>query len=213
MSSTDLIERLLRAGLAEDCESIARLSGAGIHAQVLRFSDSLRGARLDAIAQLPQAECLAFAKALAIYENTVGGLGSVTALQRVLPLLQDRNHAVLDWILSNTRSYWYYSHNAKSFAELEVIEAARAARRALNEQREREREATAKSHRAEKASANLFNAIRRGDSKAVEALLRQGARAEGVTPDGVPLAQYAENLGRPDIAVLLRHTEGNNSTA
>jgi hypothetical protein len=132
----------------------------------------------------------------------------VTALERVLPLIRDENHAILDWILSRTKSYWYYSSGARSYAELREIEAAQAERRAQNKKRETERERFAKERKAVQASANMFNAIRRGDAKAVEALLRQGATPQGVTPDGIPLVRYAEQNNRTAIAQLLRQAQG-----
>lgn len=211
MTAADLVHSLLAAGQAGDYAAVLALPGADVHAKVLRFSDSLRGALLDEVAQLSAAERVAFAKALAIYENTVDGLGSVTAIERVLSLVDDEEHAVLDWVLTNTRSYWYYSHGAKSFTELQTIQRAHAARRAENEQREHERETIAKSQRAERATANLLNAIRRGDAKAVAALLLQGASRAGTTPAGLSFAEYAENCGHSDIAALLRRQPGTDS--
>jgi len=203
MSYTNTFECLLRIGQNSNYPAVAAVEGAGNPECVIRFSDSLRGTFLADIARLSSSDIAAFVKAVAAYEDTVGGLGSVTALQRLLPLIQDNDHAILDWILSNTKSYRYYSYDARSYAELMVIKEAHAARRARNEQREREREAIAKSCRAKKASANLFNAIRRGDTKAVEALLRQGANPDGFAPDGASLIQYAERCRRTDISALL----------
>ncbi len=173
----------------------------------------MRRGGLAPIEELSALERAAFVKALAVYENTVGGLGSVTALERVLPLIQDEDHAILDWILSTTRSYWYYSNGARSYAELQEIKAAHAERRAQNEKREAEIERFAKERKAKQASANLFNAIRRGDTKAVEALLRQGAVPQGVAPDGIPLVRYAEENNRTAIAQLLRQAQGDTSAA
>jgi len=204
MPFTKVFECLVRIGQYGNYPAITDVPGAGNPECVIRFSNSLLGTFLADIARLSPSDRAAFVKAVAAYEDTVGGLGSVTALQRLLPLIQDDDHAILDWILSNTKSYRYYSYDARSYAELSGIKQAHAARRALNEQREREREAIAKSFRAKKASANLFNAIRRGDTKAVEALLRQGANPDGVSPDGASLIQYAERCGMSDIAALLR---------
>ncbi len=213
MSPAAIIESLVTAGRAEDYAAVAAIAGAGVHAEVLRFSDSLRRGGLAPIEELSALERAAFVKALAVYENTVGGLGSVTALERVLPLIQDEDHAILDWILSTTRSYWYYSNGARSYAELQEIKAAHAERRAQNEKREAEIERFAKERKAKQASANLFNAIRRGDTKAVEALLRQGAVPQGVAPDGIPLVRYAEENNRTAIAQLLRQAQGDTSAA
>lgn len=211
MSTDAIIESLVTAGRAEDYASVAAIPGASVHSEVLRFSDSLRRGGLAPIEELSALDRIAFTKALAVYENTVGGLGSVTALERVLPLIQDEDHAILDWILSTTRSYWYYSKGARSYAELQEINAAHAVRRAQNEKREAERERFAKERKAEQASANLFNAIRRGDIKAVEALLRQGAAPQGGTPDGIPLVRYAEENNRTAIVQLLHQAQGGAS--
>lgn len=203
-----IIESLVTVGRAEDYAAVAAVPGANVHAEVLRFSDSLRLGGLTPIEKLSAPDRTAFVKALTVYENTVGGLGSVTALERVLPLIQDEDHNTLDWILSTTRSYWYYSNGASSYAELQEIKAAYAMRRAQNEKREAEREHFAKKCKAEQASAKLSNAIRRGDTNAVEALLRRGATPQGVTPDGISLVQYAEENNRTAIAQLLRQAPG-----
>lgn len=211
MSPAAIIESLVTAGRADDYATVTAIPGAGVHAEVLRFSDSLRRGGLAPIEELSAIDRTAFVKALAVYENTVGGLGSVTALERVLTLIHDEDHAILDWILSTTRSYWYYSNGARSYAELQEIKAAQAGRRAQNETREAERERFAKERKAEQASANLFNAIRRGDTKAVEALLSKGAAPQGVTPDGIPLVRYAQQNNRTAIAQLLLQAQGNAS--
>jgi hypothetical protein len=200
MTADHLLESLIAASPASQYAAVLTIPGAGIHAQVLRFSSSLRGSLLDRIASLSETERASFVKALAVFENTVGGLGSVTALHRVLPLVKDDNQALIDWVLSNTKSYWYYSHGAKSFAELQEILALRSYRRAENEQLEHERKAAAKIRKAHCATEKLYNAVRRGDAKAVEALLSQGASPGATTPEGVPLAQYAEAGNRADIA-------------
>jgi hypothetical protein len=208
MSSVMLIEQLVAIGLSGDLSAAEALPGAGNHAQVLRFSSSLRGNGLAVLEAMPQENLRAFVKALAVYEGTVNGLGSVTALHQILPLVQDEDHSLLDWILTSTESYWYYSHGARSFADLERLKAARAPRRAENERAERDREQVAKSRRAERATERLFNAVRRGDEKAVQALLHQGAAATAATPNGIPLVQYAEDLGRKKIADALRQAQG-----
>lgn len=211
MPSFTLIEQLVSLGRAGDFRAVEALPGAGNHAQVLRFASSLRGDGLAVLKAMPNEDVKAFVKALAVYESTVNGLGSVTALQELLPMAQDDDHSLLDWVLSNTKSYWYYSHGAKSFAEFAVLKTAQAARRAESERLEREREGHAKARRAERATQRLFNCIRRGDLKAVQALLGKGAAAHTATPDGVPLVQYAESLGHTAIAEALRQARGDTS--
>jgi hypothetical protein len=203
-----LIESLLAASRSGDFESIASLPGAGVHRLVIAFSSQLREETLASIASMPVNDRTAFAKAVAAYENTVGGIGSPTALVRVLPLLPDDGREALDWILVHTESYSYYSYGARSFEELQRLSSdrasARSARQAENARNERERAEEARAGRAERATANLFNAVRRGDSKALVALLNDGASADAVTPDGAPLVDYAISIGRADLAELLR---------
>lgn len=203
-----LIEQLVALGLADDFRAVEALPGAGNHSQVLRFSSSLRGDGLSVLASMASEDLKAFVRALAVYEGTVRGLGSVTAIHQVLPLTKDEDHSLLDWVLSNTTSYWYYSHGAKSFAELSAINATHATRRRESERRESERQRLAEAQKAERATQKLFNAVRRGDVKAVQALLGQGAAADAATPQGQPLIQYAEDRGHAAIAEALRIANG-----
>jgi len=209
MPPVTLVEQLVAVGRTGDFRAAEGLPGAGSHAQVVRFSSSLRGDGLKVLDALTSEDLRAFVKALAVYEGTVNGLGSVTALHHVLPLVKDEDHSLVDWVLANTTSYWYYSHGARSFAEIEALKAARAARRAQSEQLEHEREHLAKVRRAERATGRLFNAVRRGDVKAVQALLLQGAAPNTESPEGVPIVQYAESLGHAAIVeALIRAQRG-----
>jgi hypothetical protein len=203
VNHANLIKSLVAAGRNEDFGSVTMLPGAGVHSEVLAFSDQIRGLAVDEIGQFSVYDRVAFVKALAAYENSVGGLGSVTALQRVLPFVPDEDHQVFDWILGNTRSYWYYANGAKSFEDLIAIRRAQAVRSAENERKEQERAEESKARRAERATQNLFNAVRRGDTQAVRALLDSGASPHARTPDGTPVAEYASNTGRIEIAQLL----------
>ena len=203
MNAERLVDLLLAASPANQYANVRAIPGAGNHDQVVRFTYDLRGPLLERIASLQPAEQASFVKALAVYEETVGGLGSVTALHRVLPAVSDPDHAIIDWVLANTKSYWYYSNGAKSFAELQGNRTYDAHHHAEVERQEREREAEAKARKAERATQNLYNAVRRGDAKAVKALLGQGASASATTPEGMSLAEYAEACGRGDIAAIL----------
>lgn len=205
MLQNTLTLSLLNLGRLADFASIAMLPGAGLPQQVISFSDQLRGPALAQIENLKNQDRVCFAKALAVYEDTVGGLGSVTALQRVLPLIVDNNHEVLDWILSNTRSFWYYTYGAKSYAELKAIRIAHSAVVSENEKKERERAHQAKIRRAERATKKLFNAIRRGDFNAVHSLLCSGASVDGFSPSGQTFIEYAVEIGKAEIADLLRN--------
>lgn len=220
MPHTALLQSLLTAGRTGDFDSIAGLPGAGVHQQVCNFSQSLCGyggtPLLDEIASWPTQDRAAFAKALAVYESSVGGLASVTALEYVLGLFQSEVQEgleVMDWILSHTKALLYYGYRAHDFIDPGQRERRREWERVENEKRNYELAAPARARRAERATSNLFNAIRRGDTKAVEALLRQGAAPQGVTPDGIPLVRYAEQNNRTAIAQLLRQAQGGTNAA
>jgi hypothetical protein len=200
-----LVDQLVAAGLAEDFAAVASLPGAGNHAQVLRFASSLRGDGLTAVVGgMTDAQRIAFIKALAVYEQTVNGLGSVTPLCRLIPLAPGDDEATIDWVLSHTRSYDYYANGARSLAEVLEAKAARAAGRAATAQAEAERGQGAREKRAARATTLLYNAVRRGDLKAVQGLIGQGASANARTPEGEDLVVYAERMGRAEIAALLR---------
>lgn len=198
-------EQFLSALVTADGSSskVESLPGAAVRRLVVKRTCELRPL-LNQVATLSRHEQSAFIKSLALYEQTVGGLGSATLLLRALPLVDDPNHELFDWVLTNTKSYDYFARGVKSFEALESIKAASRARSAANLEREKERESAASVRRAKQATIKLVGAVKRGDSKAVEALLRQGARTDALNGDGVAIADYAEQLGRVEIANLIR---------
>jgi hypothetical protein len=93
----DLFNQLLAIGKTGDFSQISSLTGAGSWDEVIKITPHGNG--IDSFCkQLPEDEKIAFIKAVAAYENTVGPFGSVTSLVRLLPLIED-NEAVFDWVL------------------------------------------------------------------------------------------------------------------
>ena len=129
MILAEFFASLLSTGRSGRFADAQQLPGAGVHSTVLRLAGTHLDALLNYYAELNQSDRSLFIKAVAVYEDTVGGLGSVTTLHRLLPLTEDPSRTVLDWILSNTRSYRYYAHDAKSVNELDDLNRAQAARR------------------------------------------------------------------------------------
>ena len=74
---------------------------------------------------------------------------------------------------------------------------------AENERRDAARQAIDSARIAVKASGNLYNAVRRGDVKAVSALISLGGEADGRCPDGKSLIEFAREKGRLDIVEVL----------
>ncbi len=211
MDVTTLCKELLAIGRSGEYADVERLPGAGEHRQVLRIADVYRTPVTTFFELLDEPDRHLFFKAVAAYENTVGGLGSVTILHRLLPLLPGDWRDTLDWVLSNTQSYWYYALSATSVAGMEEFSRIRAELREHNLQLEKRREIEAKALKADRATSNLYNAVRRGDIKAVQALLKTGANANITTPDGVALHVYAATKGRNDISELLINYRGTQS--
>lgn len=200
----ELYDQLLEIGRSQRFDEITRIPGAGNHAEVVRFAGSGLEGLLNFCKVLEQGDRRALIRAVAMYEDTVAGIGSVTTLQRLVPLADDPKGDLLDWILRNTRAFVYYHHGARSLAEHKKICERIAARKAETLAREQERELEATERRATVATGNLYNAVRRGDIKAVRALRAQGADpSEARTPDGKSLLAFARHMNREDILAEL----------
>jgi hypothetical protein len=201
MKPQDILNALVAArGLPQDVETIP---GSFVHRIVSKHLSQLRDI-LPQVENLSTEDQLSFIKSLALYEQAAGGLGSTTLLFHAFQYVDDSDHKMFDWVLANTTSYEYYACGAKSYAELQQREEESSKRTAANLEREAQRAAEAKVRRAKKASANLINAIKRGDIKAVEALLRQGASTDISSSTGLSAADFADKVGHPAISHLIR---------
>ena len=147
---------------------------------------------------------IALLKSIAMLEQSVGNLGSITLLQFLFPLVPDPDSKLLDWVLRNTESFWYYAHGARSVEELRVIRKMRAEITAESIERDAQRQRQDKKRIAETATNNLFNSVRRGDIKAVRALIGKGANVNTSVPNGMSLWDYAVSHGFNEIAVDLQ---------
>lgn len=203
-ATLDFCAELLRLGRIADFAGIDSLPGAGDHAAVVHFADVGRLSALEYFSMLPTSDRAPFVKAVATYENTVGGIGSVTLLVDLVDVADDPQHDLYDWILRNTRSYGYYSFSARSYEEYLSERQDAAECTAANIRRDQERQARDRIRVAQQSTAKLYNAVRRGDIKAVQALLRRGADPATHTPDGEPLHAFALRSNRLDIAALLQ---------
>lgn len=216
MNIDALIEALLEVVRNGDLQAAKRLPGAGIHSQVVVAASRFRGAVIDKVASLPVDDRVGFAKALAVYEDSVGGIGSVTAVQHVMRLFTEdveQGYETFRWICDNTSSLWYYTERAVDFIEPNVGALRRASARAENDQRSYGLAAAIREKQAERATKNLYNAIRRGDVKAVQALLRIGANPIGTTSTGELFISYARSSNRENIAAQLEAARDTNNAA
>jgi len=204
MDPIALCSELLRLGREENFSAIRQLPGAGVHTAVVRLADVHRRAVHTYFLELALADREPFLKAIAVYEDTVNGLGSVTLLHGLLPEVADPQHTLLDWILRNTRSYWYYAQSARSYEEYLRKCHWRTERTAANILRDQERQAHDRVRISSQSTKKLYNAVRRGDAKAVRALLNLGADPSTNTPEGEPLLSFAIRTNRTEIASVFQ---------
>ncbi len=205
-----LLPMLLELSLRGDYEAIRLLPGAGIHREVSRLCDGGLNLAVDYFYGLMPKEQVELLKAVAFFENTVGGVDSVTLLERFASLKSlrrgDCRREAYGWILENTDSYRYYSDDTKSLAGYESWIRHIAQVTHENMRRDELRQSDDKKRIAESATGNLFNAVRRGDLKAVSALLKAGAAPSVCCPDGTTMIDFARGKGHLLIAALLDET-------
>lgn len=207
MESFNFFDQLLEIGRHERYDEIHRVPGAGVQEAVIHFAGSGLHQVLKFCKDLPRDDRRAFIMAVAKYEDSVGGIGSVTTLHRLLPLAEDPKAELLDWILQNTNSYWYYANGARSLEQLQAFRKDIATRKNATMQRESERYEEARVRRATAATESLYNAVRRGDVKAVRALLAKGADPSATAaPDGRSLLSLAQDNNHGDIVAELQNS-------
>lgn len=199
-----LVERLADVGEHGSLDKFFETERITSKELYLTCADRKRGLLLLYASRLSPEKRQGLVKVLTRIEVSIGGCGSVSCVAKLIrsPFsVVDRE--LFDWVLRNYPQY-YYGGGARSIDEYEMLLALHADRRAKAISAETERQATAQRRKAEDASANLFNAVRRGDKKAVEALLERGADPNQMTPCGQSLHSYAEQNDKSEIAALLQ---------
>ena len=204
MQLLDVLRDLAKAGNAQVYPDVEVATALQPHMRVVQFLDQQRNILISTAAQFSELELISIIKAVAVLEHIVGGSGSVTHLKRLLGLVPDPDRELLDWILSNTKSYWYYSHNTKSVEEYDLVCRTIASRTAERISVDDERKKQDKIRVAAAKTNRLFNAIRRGDFKAIEALILGGANPQTVTPTGESLVSFAETKGNAQVIAILK---------
>ena len=163
----------------------------------------------ELLAKYSPVEIVALTKSAARMEDMIGGVGSPTSIHVLLPLAKEHEARALDWVLQHTSAYSYYTsaRSAKEyFSDRRVQEGQRIKRQAANFVRgiiEEQKRAETRRRKATQATDRLVPAIKRGDKKAVLALLRQGADRTRRSDEGLLPDQVAEQLGHSEIAELI----------
>jgi hypothetical protein len=163
---------------------------------------------------LPEAELEALVRAITIAERDYPefGGGSVSGVIWAFRRLQYRTHnnldSLADWILAHTNNPWApfgsSNYGARSLAEFRAFQQRAATARVERARNESERQSAAAVRIADKATHDIFAAIRRKDIKAVEALLLRGARLNIPDDTGKTAMAYAQSLGHAAIIELLQ---------
>jgi len=164
---------------------------------------------------LSDGELEALIRALTVAERDIPGFGagSVSSIIWAFHCLEQRKQCrpdvLADWVLANTTNPYvpfghYNTSGARSVAEWDAYVQLRAERRVACIRQEKERKTMAAAGKAEKATKNIFPAIRRKDTKAVEALVLHGARLDAPNAKGVTALAYAQSLGHAPILELLQ---------
>lgn len=202
MEKIAFLNLLISAGHKEDAAELRKLRGWAKPPVVRKFSASVRKS-LTQIAPLSRDDRVALIKGLAMYEDSIGGIGSVTHLQRLIADLEEPVSDAFDWIVTNTSSYDYFSKGTKSWDHYMRALEGKKKRQEEHLEEERLREEAAKARNAVKATGNLLNAVRRGDIKAVTALIEKGASTDQKLESGESIHEYAIKHGYSEIASLL----------
>jgi len=205
MNPGEILQRLVEIARSGDYSEIAQMADPANRSSARRVVMECRDDMMSFAKALPLDERVAFIKSIAMLEHYFGGLGSVTNLTWLLPLVSDAERNVLDWVLRNTKSYRYYSHGARSADELDLVRRRIADHSAERIRRDQERQLQDKKQIAEAATRNLHNAVRRGDIKAVRALIHKGANVKAPGSDGSAPVTLALSMGYDEIAAELRN--------
>jgi hypothetical protein len=215
----DVVEKLISIGHSEDFAKLPLLFSVAEQSRHPRLADS-HESWLAIIPSLGVEDLVALIKSLTIGEHMFPywSAGSVSPVIRLFWRLYDldpnRADFIAGWVAANTKNPYLpfgsmFNGGAITVAEYRRYKAESYRRAQENVEAEEERQHIAKeskrAHEAEKATQNLFNAVRRSDEKAVEALLNKGANIKGTGNEGTTVLDLAEAQGNQRIIELLKN--------
>ncbi len=209
------LRRLIAIGESQDFPALQQLFAefpAESMGHFMRQSPEFWHSIADSISNT-ELEALIRALTVAERDFPAFGGGSVSGVIWTFHRLQQRTKteldALADWILAHTGNGWApfgrSNLGARSLAELEALRHRVAARRVANQVEEKERHSLAAKRKAEKATHDMFAAIRRKDMEAIQALLIRGARLDVQNTQGVTALAYAQALGHAKVLELLQN--------
>lgn len=211
---TIFLRRLIAIGESQDFSGLQQLFAEfppDSVGQFMRQSQEFWRSIADSLSDL---ELESLVRALTVAERnfpSFGG-GSVSGVIWTFHCLDQRKadgiDALANWILARTANEYLpfgrSNGGARSLAELDAYHHRAVEHRISRQKAEEERHSTAIERKAEKATRDIFSAIRRKDIKAVRALLLCGARLDVSGASGVTALAYAQALGHAPIFELLQ---------
>jgi hypothetical protein len=217
-----LIQTLIRAGKAEDVhDAFVQLFPAALDEAALDYIHGVRSHWEEVCRSLTKVEFAALIRALTIaWEVQYGsyGGGSTSPVILVYPVFKSRfpraAPPLADWIFAHTSNsgYLHFPESKLGAPERKALERLRgevSAQRARLLEVELAHQGAARAAKVVRATLNLPNAVRRGDVKAVEALLARGADPLHPGPDGRTALDFAREAQNATILeLLLRSSDG-----
>lgn len=216
---TKFFQRLIAIGASNDFASLAELFAEFPPDRVGHFMRQHWNFWNSLTDSLSEAEHESLIRALTVAERdypAFGG-GSVSGVIWAFLRLQQRTQssldALADWILAHTNNdnvpFGTSNLGARSLAKYWARTQDRADARYARQRAESARQAAATTRAADKATYDLFPAIRRKDIKAIQALLLRGARIDVPDTTGQTAMAYAQSLGHVAIIEILQaHANG-----
>jgi hypothetical protein len=215
----ELLHKLIEIGKSSDLSQISSLFAVQeqqYFGHVMRLGPETW---LSIAESLNIEDLVALIKCLTIAEQVFEGWGAgsvspVIWLFRKLESL-DPNLAeiVADWVLANTENYYLpfgtMNLGASSLNEHHHFKKLNIERVKRSYEAEKQRQETARQRKAQEATLALIGAVKRGDVKAVKALIVKGADTNVKDSEGLSVIEHAHIKGNSEIIEILTHV-GNN---
>ncbi|MBE3115776.1 hypothetical protein IMZ68_01090 [Candidatus Bathyarchaeota archaeon] len=212
-----ILHKLIELGKSGD---LSRMSSSFAVQEQHRFSQIMRlGPEpwLCIAESLSTEDLVALIKCLTIAERVFEGWGAgsvspvIWLFRRLASLDPNIAETNADWVLANTENYYLpfgtMNLGAKSLTEYHRFKQLDMERVKKSYEAENQRQEAARQRKAQEATHALIGAVRRGDVKAVNALLAKGADANVKDSEGVSVREHARLKGNPQILNLLKPTE------
>jgi hypothetical protein len=206
----DFLRRLIAVGQSEDFAALQKLFTDFPEKRVGHLMRQTYEFWFPIVDAVSATEAVALAKALTVAERDFPWFsgGSVSGVIWVFRRLQHKTHRQMDeladWILAHTTNGYapFSNYGARSLAEFREFKQQDEARKAVRRQAVDGQAEVART----RATPRLFGAVRRGDAKAICALLALGARVDQVLEDssGHTALTLAESLGDRTAVDLLK---------